>query len=116
VGGRLREGTVAVVLGPAYETPAEIRMLRRLGVEAVTMSGASELQEARRRGIAMAFLAVATNWAAGMGPGTLHHEEVLRTVALATGHLAGLVARAVEGLPEEPGQGNSGCGEAGSGL
>jgi purine-nucleoside phosphorylase len=79
-GGRpLQEGVYAGVPGPSYETPAEIRMLRRLGADAVGMSTVHEVVAARALGIRCLGVSTITNLAAGLSRGPLSHEEVLRT-------------------------------------
>jgi purine-nucleoside phosphorylase len=73
----VREGVYAGVLGPSYETPAEIRMLRRLGADAVGMSTVLEVVVARALGMRCAGCSIITNRAAGLGAGRLTHVEVL---------------------------------------
>jgi purine-nucleoside phosphorylase len=74
----LAEGVYAGVLGPSYETPAEIRMLARVGADAVGMSTVSEVVTARARGLRCLGLSTITNRASGLGPSRLSHEEVIR--------------------------------------
>lgn len=88
----LREGVYAGVIGPQYETPAEIRMLRAMGADAVGMSTVLEAIQARALGIEVAGFSCLTNWAAGLA-GPLTHEEVLATGTQA----AGTFARLLEG-------------------
>jgi purine-nucleoside phosphorylase len=76
-GIELHEGVYAGVRGPHYETPAEIRMLRRLGVDAVGMSTVLETIQARALGLRVAGFSCITNWAAGIAPSALDHHEVL---------------------------------------
>lgn len=78
-GMALHEGVYAGLRGPQYETPAEIRMLRTLGADAVGMSTVLEAIQARALGLRVAGFSCLTNWAAGMAPGTLDHAEVLGT-------------------------------------
>ncbi|MBN2426919.1 MAG: purine-nucleoside phosphorylase [Deltaproteobacteria bacterium] len=73
----LREGVLAAVLGPSYETPAEIRMLASLGADAVCMSGVPEAIMAKYLGFEVAAFSFIANLAAGRGEGPLHHDEVL---------------------------------------
>ena len=75
----LHEGVYAGLLGPQYETPAEVRMLRSLGVDAIGMSTVLEAIQARALGLEVAGFSCLTNWAAGLGSGNLSHEEVLET-------------------------------------
>ncbi|HZJ54688.1 MAG TPA: purine-nucleoside phosphorylase [Myxococcaceae bacterium] len=77
-GVRLHEGVYAMMSGPSYETPAEIRMLRRLGADAVGMSTVPEVIAAVHMGARVACLSCITNVAAGMG-GALSHAEVEAT-------------------------------------
>lgn len=79
VGIALQEGVYAAMLGPSYETPAEIRMLERLGADAVGMSTVPEVIAARAVGIRCAGVSCLTNYAAGRSPEPLSHEEVLET-------------------------------------
>jgi purine-nucleoside phosphorylase len=76
-GIRLHEGVYAGVLGPSYETPAEIRMLERLGADAVGMSTVPEVIVARARGLRVLGISSITNQAAGLGQHSLSHDEVL---------------------------------------
>ena len=77
-GSSLQEGTYAAVLGPAYETPAEVRMLARLGADVVGMSTVPEVLVARSLGIRCLAFSVVTNKAAGLGQGALSHQEVIQ--------------------------------------
>jgi purine-nucleoside phosphorylase len=73
----LHEGVYAGLVGPQYETPAEVRMLRTLGADAVGMSTVLEAIQARALGLEVAGFSCLTNWAAGLGDLALSHEEVL---------------------------------------
>lgn len=75
----LHEGVYAGLRGPQYETPAEIRMLRTLGADAVGMSTVLETIQARSLGLNVAAFSCLTNWAAGISPTPLDHHEVLET-------------------------------------
>ena len=75
----LHEGVYAGCLGPQYETPAEVRMLRHLGADAIGMSTVLEAIQARALGLEIAGFSCLTNWAAGIGEGNLNHAEVLET-------------------------------------
>jgi len=72
----LHEGVYAAMAGPQYETPAEIRMLQVIGADAVGMSTVPEAIQARALGIEVAAFSCLTNWGAGLGQESLHHEEV----------------------------------------
>ncbi|HSL18260.1 MAG TPA: purine-nucleoside phosphorylase [Methylomirabilota bacterium] len=73
----VREGVYAAMLGPSFETPAEIRMLASLGAAVVGMSTVPEVIAARQMGIRVCVLSLATNPAAGLVDRELTHEEVL---------------------------------------
>ncbi|MDQ6623387.1 MAG: purine-nucleoside phosphorylase [Verrucomicrobiota bacterium] len=73
----LHEGVYAGLLGPQYETPAEVRMLRSLGADAVGMSTVLETIQARALGLEVAGFSCLTNWAAGIGSDQLSHGDVL---------------------------------------
>jgi purine-nucleoside phosphorylase len=75
----LREGVYAGLLGPSYETPAEIRMLGVLGAQAVGMSTVPEVIALRHMKVPVAALSCITNLAAGIGTGELDHAEVEAT-------------------------------------
>ena len=78
-GFELREGVYAGLSGPSYETPAEIRMLRTMGADAVGMSTVAEAIVARHGGLDVFGLSVITNYAAGMSSQPLDHQEVKET-------------------------------------
>lgn len=73
----LHEGVYAGLLGPQYETPAEVRMLQKLGADAVGMSTVLEAIQARALGLEVAGFSCLTNWAAGISGEKLSHGEVL---------------------------------------
>lgn len=93
----LHEGVYAGVRGPQYETPAEVRMLRVLGADAVGMSTVLEAIAARAGGMEVAGFSCLTNWAAGVGAGPLDHREVLATGRAAAAGIAGLLAGVLGG-------------------
>jgi len=72
----LREGVYAGLLGPSYETPAEIRMLQVLGADAVGMSTVNEVIALRHAGLRVGALSCITNLAAGLGTVALDHRDV----------------------------------------
>lgn len=78
-GVALKRGVYAGLLGPSYETPAEVRMLRALGADLVGMSTVVEAIAARHMGVRIAGLSVVTNLAAGLAPARLAHDEVQAT-------------------------------------
>jgi purine-nucleoside phosphorylase len=75
----LHEGVYAGLPGPQYETPAEVRMLRQLGADAIGMSTVLEAIQARALGLEVAGFSCLTTWAAGIGSGGPSHEKVLET-------------------------------------
>lgn len=75
----LKQGVYAILSGPSYETPAEIRMLRTLGADAVGMSTVPEVVAAAHMGVRVAGVSCITNLAAGIGHKPLSHEEVAET-------------------------------------
>jgi purine-nucleoside phosphorylase len=95
----LREGVYAGLLGPTYETPAEVRMLATLGADAVGMSTVPEVIVARALGIRVAGISCITNLASGISPHPLSHAEVIETTALVASRFEALVERWVAGLP-----------------
>lgn len=95
-GMRLHEGVYAGLRGPQYETPAEVRMLRTLGADAVGMSTVLETIQARALGLRVAGFSCLTNWAAGMQE-TLNHEEVLETGKAAGRAMAALLGTVISG-------------------
>jgi purine-nucleoside phosphorylase len=91
LGIRLRSGVYACMLGPSYETPAEVRMLRALGADVVGMSTVPEVIAARHMGVPVAGISVVTNLAAGLSRKALSHDEVARTAELVKDRLSALV-------------------------
>jgi purine-nucleoside phosphorylase len=98
LGIRLGEGVYAAWLGPAFETPAEIRMLRALGADLVGMSTAPEVLAARHMGIRCLALSCVTNAAAGVLPEPIDHERVLDVGARAAGDLVALLREVLPAL------------------
>jgi purine-nucleoside phosphorylase len=87
LGIRLDEGVYAAMLGPSYETPAEIRYLRAIGADMVGMSTVPEVIAANHMSIGCLGISCVTNMAAGILPRKIDHEEVLETGAAARGTL-----------------------------
>jgi purine-nucleoside phosphorylase len=96
-GFELRDGVYACLQGPAYETPAEVRMVRALGADLVGMSTAPEVIVARHQGARVLGLSCVTNLAAGLSGNPLSHTEVTETAnqvrARFTALVDGIVAR-----------------------
>ena len=85
------QGVYAALLGPSYETPAEIRMLARLGADAVGMSTVPEVLVARALGVRCLGVSCITNLAAGLAGHPLTHDEVIEVGARVRDRLAALV-------------------------
>ena len=94
----LQEGVYVQLLGPSFETPAEIRMLERLAADAVGMSTVVEVIAARARGIRCLGFSVVTNLASGLSPTKLNHEEVLETAKRVSNELGSLVEGVIQRL------------------
>ena len=90
-GVSLRTGVYACMLGPSYETPAEVRMLRVLGADVVGMSTVPEVVAARHMGVPVAAISVVTNLAAGLAARPLSHGEVAEAAGMAGEKLAAVV-------------------------
>jgi purine-nucleoside phosphorylase len=97
-GVRLEEGVYAGLLGPSYETPSEVRMLERLGADAVGMSTVPEVIVARARGIRCLGISTVTNAAAGISATKLSHAEVMKAAEEVKDDLAALVEGIIAGL------------------
>lgn len=91
----LYEGVYAGLLGPQYETPAEIRMLSRLGADAVGMSTVLEAIQARALGLEVVGFSCLSNWAAGIGAEPLDHQAVLQASSGAVPEFVRLLRRVV---------------------
>ena len=92
------EGIYAGLLGPSYETPAEVRMLRMLGADSVGMSTVLEAVAARWAGLEVCGVSLVTNAGAGYSGQPLAHEEVLAAGAEAGPRLARVLRRFIEGI------------------
>lgn len=97
-GFRVQEGVYCGLLGPSYETPAEIRMLATLGGTVVGMSTVQEVIAARHLGMRVLVLSLVTNLAAGISPEPLTHTEVMEAGAAARPRLTALIGGLLEGL------------------
>jgi purine-nucleoside phosphorylase len=97
----LAEGVYAGVLGPSYETPAEIRMLKTLGADAVGMSTVLEVIALRHRGVRVGALSLITNLAAGLSSETLDHADVQAAGVAAKDQLERLLSGWIERLAME---------------
>jgi purine-nucleoside phosphorylase len=93
-GIQLERGVYAAMLGPAYETAAEVRMVGALGADVVGMSTVPEVLVARARGMRCLAFSVVTNKATGLGVGALSHDEVV-AVGLEAGERLARLLRAV---------------------
>ena len=91
IGVTIQHGVYVAVLGPSYETPAEIRAFRTLGADAVGMSTAPEAIVARHMGLEVLGISCITNAAAGVFPEPLHHAEVMETAQQVKGQFIALV-------------------------
>jgi purine-nucleoside phosphorylase len=98
-GVELAEGVYAGLLGPQYETPAEVRMLRTLGADAVGMSTVLECIAARWVGLEVCGVSLVTNAGAGYTGEPLTHEEVLASGAEAGPRLARVIRRFIADFP-----------------
>ena len=94
----LRRAVYAALTGPSYETPAEIRMLRLLGADAVGMSTVPEALVARHMGLKVLGISCITNMAAGVLDEPINHEEVIETGARVAATLTELLRRIIPKL------------------
>jgi purine-nucleoside phosphorylase len=98
IGLLLPHGIYVALLGPSYETPAEIRYLRTIGADAVGMSTVPEAIVARHMGMEVLGVSCITNMAAGVLPRPLDHDEVMQTARRIRGQFTALVENIVEQL------------------
>ena len=96
----LQEGVYAQMTGPSYESPAEIRMLRSLGCDAVGMSTVVEAIAARHMGMKICGVSCISNLAAGMSANPLSHREVQEAADMAAPNFKKLVTEAVKSMAE----------------
>lgn len=94
----MHEGVYASLLGPCYETPAEVRMLKTLGADAVGMSTVYETIAARHMGIKVLGISCLTNKAAGLGKHIITHEEVMENNAKVSLKLGEIIVDVINNL------------------
>lgn len=97
----LKEGTYLQFTGPAYETPAEIRMARVLGADAVGMSTACEAVAANHMGMMICGISCISNLASGMSVAPLSHKEVQETADMVSGDFKKLVTESIKNIHEK---------------
>jgi purine-nucleoside phosphorylase len=103
----LHGGVYAAMLGPAYETAAEVRMLGVLGADVVGMSTVPEVLAARARGVRCLAFSVVTNKGTGLGAGALSHDEVVAVGREAGARLARLLRVVIPSLTDEAQSGST---------
>ena len=96
----LAEGVYFGLLGPTYETRAEVRMLGRLGADVVGMSTVPEVIVARARGMRVLGFSCVTNFACGLAVTPITHDEVIETTARVADSLQRLVRDVVARIPD----------------
>ena len=97
----LHSGVYVQLAGPNFETPAEIRMLGKLGIDAVGMSTVQECLVARHCGMEVAGLSLITNLGAGLSPNPLSHHETLTEAEKAFGNISRLLVHFIDGLSKK---------------
>jgi purine-nucleoside phosphorylase len=101
LGKTLHQGVYAGLLGPSYETPAEIRYLRTIGADLVGMSTVPEVITAQHMGVRVLAISCVTNMAAGIVDQPINHEEVLETGERVKGDFVALLRAAVPEITKE---------------
>lgn len=94
----LSHGVYVALMGPSYETPAEIRYLRTIGADAVGMSTVAEAIAARHMGMEVLGISCITNMAAGVMPEPLNHQEVMETARRVRDQFVGLLEGIIASL------------------
>ncbi len=101
MGKTLHQGIYAGLLGPSYETPAEIRYLRTIGADLVGMSTIPEVVAARHMGLNVLAISCVTNMAAGILDQALNHQEVLETAERVKGDFIALLQAVISEIAAE---------------
>ena len=101
LGMGLKEGVYAAMLGPSFETPAEIRYLRTIGADMVGMSTVPEVIAARHMGIRVLGISCVTNMAAGILHQPIHHKEVIETGERIKGQFIALLQKIIPRIAED---------------
>ena len=105
LGIELGQGIYAGLLGPSYETPAEIRYLRAIGADLVGMSTVTEVIAARQMGMKVLAISCVTNMAAGTTDAQINHEEVLEIGKKIAGQFKALLREVVPLIAKDVAQG-----------
>jgi purine-nucleoside phosphorylase len=101
LGMEVPEGVYAGLLGPSYETPAEIRYLRTIGADLVGMSTVPEVIVCRQMGIKVLAISCVTNMAAGILDKPLNHQEVLETGRRVAGQFKSLLREVIPAMAQD---------------
>ena len=104
LGGDIYEGVYAAMLGPSYETPAEIRYLATIGADTVGMSTVPEVIVARHMGLSVLAISCVTNMAAGITGEKISHDEVLETGERVRGKFLSLLRSVLPKIERSVGQ------------